>query len=42
MRRVYTQGHLITVPKYLLLLVTYLTGAIITMLGVLLAVVISV
>ena len=41
MRRVYAQEHWITVPKYLLLLVAYLTGATLTMLGVLLAVVIS-
>ncbi len=37
MRRVYGQGHLITIFKYLILLVTYLTGASFTLLGALLA-----
>ncbi len=41
MRRVYAQGHLITIPKYLLLLVAYLTGATFTLLGVFLIVVFS-
>lgn len=37
MRRVYGQGHLITIFKYLILLVTYLTGASLTLFGALLA-----
>ena len=36
MRRVYGQGHLITIFKYLILLITYLTGAAFTLLGALL------
>ncbi len=42
MRRVYGQGHLITIFKYLILLVTYLTGASFTLLGALLATLFSV
>lgn len=41
MRYVYAQSHLVTVPKYLILLAAYLTGAIITLLGVVLIVVLS-
>ena len=41
MRRVYGQGHLITILKYLMLSTAYLTGAILTMLIVLFAAVIS-
>jgi Protein of unknown function (DUF3667)/Domain of unknown function (DUF4286) len=36
MRKVYGQGHLITIFKYLILLITYLTGASFTLLGALL------
>jgi hypothetical protein len=36
MRHVYGQGHLVTIPKYLMLLVAYITGATLTMLGALL------
>jgi hypothetical protein len=36
MRHVYGQGHLVTIPKYLILLVAYITGATLTMLGALL------
>ncbi|MDH5584569.1 MAG: DUF3667 domain-containing protein [Gammaproteobacteria bacterium] len=41
MRLVYGQGHLITLFKYVILLVAYLTGATFTMLGALLAAVLS-
>lgn len=41
MRHVYGQGHLITIFKYIILLVAYLTGATFTMLGTLLFVVLS-
>lgn len=41
MRRVYGQGHLITILKYLMLSTAYLTGAIVTMLIVLITAVIS-
>ncbi len=41
MRLVYGQGHLVTIFKYLLLLVAYLTGATFTMLGALLFAVLS-
>jgi hypothetical protein len=33
MRHVYGQGHLVTIPKYLMLSIAYLTGATLTMLG---------
>ena len=41
MRHVYGQGHLVTLFKYVILLVAYLTGATFTMLGALLTVVLS-
>lgn len=41
MRLVYGQGHLVTIFKYLILLVAYLTGATFTMLGALLLAVLS-
>jgi hypothetical protein len=41
MRHVYGQGHLITIFKYLILVVAYLTGATFTMLGALLFAVLS-
>jgi hypothetical protein len=41
MRRVYAQGHLITIVKYLMLLAAYGTGAVLTMLGVLLVALMS-
>lgn len=41
MRRVYGQGHLVTIFKYLMLLVAYFTGAGLSMLAVLFIVVIS-
>ena len=41
MRHVYGQGHLVTIPKYLILSVTYLTGATFTMVGALLLAVLS-
>jgi hypothetical protein len=41
MRHVYGQGHVITLFKYVILLVAYLTGATITMLGALLFVILS-
>ncbi len=42
MRRVYRQGHLITIPKFLLLSIAYLTGATLTMLGAFLVALLSV
>ncbi len=42
MRHVYGQGHLITVPKYILLTITYLAGATFTMFTVFLVAVLSV
>ena len=42
MRLVYGQGHLVTVLKYVILVVTYLTGATFTMLGALLFALVSV
>jgi hypothetical protein len=36
MRHVYGQGHLVTIPKYLILSIAYLTGATLTMLSALL------
>jgi len=41
MRRVYGQGHLVTIFKYSILSVTYLTGALITVLGALLVALLS-
>ncbi len=41
MRHVYGQGHLVTLFKYVILLVAYLAGATFTMLGALLTVVLS-
>jgi uncharacterized protein DUF3667/uncharacterized protein DUF4286 len=41
MRRVYGQGHLVTILKYLMLAVAYLTGATLTMLSALLFAVLS-
>ena len=41
MRRVYAQGHMVTIVKYLMLLVAYVTGAFLTMLGVLLVALMS-
>jgi len=41
MRHVYGQGHWVTIPKYLILTVTYITGATLTMLTALLFAVIS-
>lgn len=41
MRHVYGQGHLITLPKYFLLLVAYLTGATLTMFGAFLVALLS-
>jgi len=34
MHHVYGQGHLITIPKYLILIVAYLTGVTFTMVGI--------
>jgi hypothetical protein len=42
MRHVYGQGHLITIPKYLLLTITYLAGATLTMFTAFLVAVLSV
>jgi len=42
MRHVYGQGHLITVPKYFMLSVAYLTGATLTMVGAFLVALLSV
>ena len=42
MRLVYGQGHLITIPKYILLTITYLAGATLTMFTVFLVAVLSV
>jgi hypothetical protein len=41
MRHVYGQGHLVTIPKYLILSITYITGATMTMLGALLVALLS-
>ncbi len=41
MRHVYGQGHLITILKYLLLLIAYISGAAFTMIGVLLVALLS-
>ena len=41
MRHVYGQGHLVTIPKFLILLVAYISGATLTMLGALLFAVLS-
>jgi hypothetical protein len=41
MRHVYGQGHVVTIPKYLILSVTYITGATLTMLTALLFAVLS-
>ena len=41
MRHVYGQRHLVTIPKYLMLLVAYLAGAALTMLGALLFALVS-
>jgi hypothetical protein len=41
MRHVYGQGHLVTLPKYFMLSVAYLTGATLTMVGALLVAVLS-
>jgi len=41
MRHVYGQRHLVTIPKYLILSIAYLTGATFTMLGALLFAVLS-
>jgi len=41
MRRVYGQGHWVTIPKYLLLSTAYVTGAALTMLGALLLALLS-
>ena len=41
MRHVYGQGHLVTVPKYFVLLVAYLTGATLTMFGAFLVALLS-
>ena len=41
MRRVYGQGHLVTMFKYSILSVTYLAGALITVLGALLVALLS-
>jgi hypothetical protein len=41
MRHVYGQGHLITIPKYLLLVIAYLTGGTLTMIGALLVALLS-
>jgi hypothetical protein len=41
MRHVYGQGHLVTIPKYLMLSVAYFTGATFTMLGALLLALVS-
>jgi len=34
MHHVYGQGHLITIPKYLIFIVAYLTGVTFTMVGI--------
>jgi hypothetical protein len=34
MRHFYGQGHLITIPKYLILIVAYLAGVTFTMVGI--------
>jgi hypothetical protein len=41
MRHVYGQGHLVTIPKYLLLSIAYLTGATLTMLSAFLTALLS-
>jgi hypothetical protein len=41
MRHVYGQGHLVTIMKYLILVVAYLTGALLTMLSAILFAVLS-
>jgi hypothetical protein len=41
MRHVYGQGHIITIPKYFILSIAYLTGAAITMLGAFLVALLS-
>jgi hypothetical protein len=41
MRHVYGQGHLVTIVKYLILVVAYLTGALLTMLSAILFAVLS-
>jgi hypothetical protein len=41
MRHVYGQGHLVTIIKYLILVVAYLTGALLTMLSAILSAVLS-
>jgi hypothetical protein len=41
MRHVYGQGHLITIPKYLILTIAYLTGATLTMFSAFLVAVLS-
>jgi hypothetical protein len=41
MRHVYGQGHLVTLPKYFLLFLAYLTGATLTMFGAFLVALLS-
>jgi len=41
MRHVYGQGHLVTIPKYLMLSVAYVAGATFTMLGALVVALVS-
>jgi hypothetical protein len=41
MRHVYGQGHWVTIPKYLMLSIAYVTGATLTMLGALLVALLS-
>jgi len=41
MRHVYGQGHLVTIMKYLVLAIAYMTGALLTMLSAILFAVLS-